>query len=96
MTAMNLNLADLVTKMAFEMVAKAHTHGTGDEKELANEIALEALKITDMLAEKDMMLAHWIRPAEARIRKNAERIAKDTRDWEIRKLANAIMALAAK
>ena len=96
MTAMNLNLANLVTKMAFDMVAKAATHGTGNEKALADEIALEALDITDMLAEKDVMLAHWIRPKEARIRRNAERIAENARDWEIRKLANAILALAAK
>lgn len=92
---MNTNIANIVAKMAFEMVAKAHTHGTDNEKEIANEIALEALSITDMLAKKDMKLAHWIRPTEARIRKNAERIAQDTRDWEIRKLANAILALAA-
>ena len=96
MTAMNTTLAELVTKMAFEIVAKAHARDAGDEKELANVIALEVLGITDMLAEKDMMLAHWIRAREARIRKNAQRLAQDSRDWEIRKLATAILALAEK
>lgn len=96
MTAMNTTLAELVTKMAFEIVAKADARDAGDEKELANVIALEVLGITDMLAEKDMMLAHWIRAREARIRKNAQRLAQDSRDWEIRKLATAILALAEK
>lgn len=96
MTAMNTNLTNLVTKMAFEMVAKAHANGTDNEKEVANEIALDALGIADMLAEKDPTMAHWIRPVEARLRRNAQRIAKDTHDGEIRRMANAILALAAK
>ena len=92
---MNTNIANIVTKLAFEMVARAHTHGTDIDKELANEIARGALDIADMLAKKDVTLAHWIRPKEARIRKNAKRISKDALDGEIRMLANAILALAA-